>query len=103
MLRRQAGFAGAQGLVGLHRGEHGLELEQGDALFAHAGTKIVLDKEEFGAAMTVLALLRGPVDAFFDKVKVNADEPAVRQNRLRLLSQIRATLGEVADFSKIEG
>ena len=70
---------------------------------AHAGTKIALDKEEFGAAMTVLALLRGPVDAFFDKVKVNADEPAVRANRLRLLSQIRATLGDVADFSKIEG
>jgi glycyl-tRNA synthetase beta subunit len=70
---------------------------------AHAGTKMALDKEEFGAAMTVLALLRGPVDAFFDKVKVNADEPAVRQNRLCLLSQIRATLGEVADFSKIEG
>jgi glycyl-tRNA synthetase beta chain len=70
---------------------------------AHAGTKLALDKEEFGAAMTVLALLRGPVDAFFDKVKVNADEPAVRQNRLRLLSQIRATLGEVADFSRIEG
>jgi glycyl-tRNA synthetase beta chain len=70
---------------------------------AHAGTKIALEKEEFGAAMSVLALLRGPVDAFFDKVKVNADEPAVRANRLRLLSQIRATLGEVADFSKIEG
>ncbi len=70
---------------------------------AHSGTKLALDKEEFGAAMTVLALLRGPVDAFFDKVKVNADETAVRQNRLRLLSQIRATLGEVADFSKIEG
>jgi glycyl-tRNA synthetase beta chain len=70
---------------------------------AHAGTKIALGKEEFGAAMSVLALLRGPVDAFFDKVKVNADEPEVRKNRLRLLSQIRATLGEVADFSKIEG
>ena len=70
---------------------------------AHSGTKLALDKEDFGAAMTVLALLRGPVDAFFDKVKVNADEPAVRANRLRLLSQIRATLGEVADFSKIEG
>jgi len=70
---------------------------------AHAGTKLALDKEDFGAAMSVLALLRGPVDAFFDKVKVNADEPAVRENRLRLLSQIRATLGEVADFSKIEG
>lgn len=70
---------------------------------AHAGTKLALDKEDFAAAMSMLALLRGPVDAFFDKVKVNADEPAVRANRLRLLSQIRATLGEVADFSKIEG
>jgi len=70
---------------------------------AHAGTKLALDKEEFGGAMSVLALLRGPVDAFFDKVKVNADEPAMRVNRLRLLSQIRATLGQVADFSKIEG
>jgi glycyl-tRNA synthetase beta chain len=70
---------------------------------AHAGTKLALAKEDFAAAMSMLALLRGPVDAFFDKVKVNADEPAVRANRLRLLSQIRATLGEVADFSKIEG
>ena len=70
---------------------------------AHAGTKLALDKEDFGGAMSVLALLRGPVDDFFDKVKVNADEPAVRVNRLRLLSQIRATLGQVADFSKIEG
>ena len=72
-------------------------------LMAHDGTQVALKKEDFVGAMAVLALLRGPVDAFFDKVKVNADEPAVRVNRLRLLSQIRATLGEVADFSKIEG
>ncbi|HEY4135771.1 MAG TPA: glycine--tRNA ligase subunit beta [Alphaproteobacteria bacterium] len=70
---------------------------------AHEGTALALKTEDFGGAMTVLALLRGPVDAFFDKVKVNADEPEVRKNRLRLLSQIRATLGGVADFSKIEG
>jgi glycyl-tRNA synthetase beta chain len=46
---------------------------------------------------------RGPVDEFFDKVTVNSDDAAERANRLRLLSRIRATLGIVADFSKIEG
>ena len=59
--------------------------------------------EDFGAAMAALATLRGPIDDFFDKVTVNADDPALRQNRLRLLSQIGATLGAVADFSHIEG
>ena len=62
-----------------------------------------LDKEDFAAAMAQMAALRGPVDAFFESVKVNADEPAVRQNRLSLLSAFRATLHRVADFSKIEG
>lgn len=70
---------------------------------AQAGTKLALDKEDFTGAMTVLALLRGPVDAFFDKVTVNAEDKALRANRLRLLSRIRATLGAVADFSRIEG
>ena len=50
-----------------------------------------------------MARLRGPVDAFFDKVKVNDGDPSVRENRLRLLSRLRATLHLVADFSKIEG
>jgi glycyl-tRNA synthetase beta chain len=62
-----------------------------------------LEKEDFAAAMKALAGLRGPVDAFFDKVTVNADDRAVRENRLKLLSQIRDALGRVADFSKIEG
>ena len=70
---------------------------------AQGGTKLALDKEDFTGAMTVLALLRGPVDAFFDKVTVNAEDKALRANRLRLLSGIRATLGAVADFSRIEG
>ena len=65
--------------------------------------KQVLAREDFTAAMSHLAGLRGPVDAFFDKVTVNADDPAVRANRLALLSSIRATLGAVADFSRIEG
>ena len=59
--------------------------------------------ERFAAAMTCLARLRGPVDAFFDRVTVNCDEKASRANRLRLLSQIRSALGGVADFSLIEG
>ncbi|MEP2830049.1 glycine--tRNA ligase subunit beta [Parvibaculum sp.] len=60
-------------------------------------------KEDFGAAMSALAKLRAPVDAFFDKVTVNADDADVRANRLKLLAQIRAGLHEVADFSKVEG
>ena len=62
-----------------------------------------LDKEDFAAAMREMAALRGPVDAFFDKVKVNADDPKVRVNRLSLLAGFRAALHKVADFSKIEG
>jgi glycyl-tRNA synthetase beta chain len=60
-------------------------------------------KEDFAAAMSALAKLRPAVDAFFDKVTVNADDKAVRANRLRLLSEIRAATRAVADFSKIEG
>lgn len=59
--------------------------------------------EDFAKAMRGLALLRPSVDAFFDKVTVNADDPKVRANRLKLLAQIRAALHEVADFSKVEG
>jgi glycyl-tRNA synthetase beta chain len=62
-----------------------------------------LEREDFGAAMAALAGLRGPVDAFFAKVTVNDPAPALRANRLRLLSRIRATLGQVADFTRIEG
>jgi glycyl-tRNA synthetase beta chain len=63
----------------------------------------LLQGEEFGPAMTELARLRQPVDGFFDKVTVNTAEPELRANRLRLLSQIRATMNRVADFSLIEG
>ena len=57
--------------------------------------------EDFAAAMTALAGLRGPVDAFFDGILVNADDKAVRENRLKLLSAIRAACATVADFSRI--
>jgi glycyl-tRNA synthetase beta chain len=62
-----------------------------------------LGSEDFVGAMTVLSALRMPVDAFFDKVTVNVDDAKLRTNRLRLLSQIRATMNRVADFSQIEG
>jgi glycyl-tRNA synthetase beta chain len=60
-------------------------------------------KEDFAAAMTAMAKLRPAVDAFFDKVKVNDDDAQVRENRLKLLNEIRAATRAVADFSKIEG
>jgi glycyl-tRNA synthetase beta chain len=62
-----------------------------------------LEKEDFAGAMRALSKLRAPVDAFFDKVTVNADKADVRENRLMILSQIRDALGRVADFSKVEG
>jgi glycyl-tRNA synthetase beta chain len=77
-------------------------------LFSHLadaskGAQIALRSEDFTAAMAAMARLRQPVDAFFDEVTVNAEDKALRENRLQLLSAIGATLAEVADFSKIEG
>jgi glycyl-tRNA synthetase beta chain len=59
-------------------------------------------KEDFAGAMSAMAKLRPAVDAFFDKVKVNDDDPKVRENRLKLLNEIRAATRAVADFSKIQ-
>jgi glycyl-tRNA synthetase beta chain len=70
---------------------------------ATATAKAALEREAFDEAMTALAGLRGRVDEFFDRVTVNTDKPELRENRLRLLSEIRATLNRVADFSQIEG
>jgi glycyl-tRNA synthetase beta chain len=61
-----------------------------------------LEREAFTDAMAALAKLRRPVDAFFDRVTVNADDPRQRENRLCLLAKIRSALGTVADFSLIE-
>ncbi len=60
-------------------------------------------REDFAGAMLALSHLREPVDAFFEKVTVNADDPALRANRLKLLNALRAATREVADFSRIEG
>ena len=62
-----------------------------------------LKAEDFAAAMAALAELRGPTDAFFEGVTVNADDKDLRTNRLRLLTSIRAALHRVADFSKVAG
>jgi glycyl-tRNA synthetase beta chain len=62
-----------------------------------------VERERFVEAMGVMARLRAPVDAFFDKVTVNDKDATLRENRLKLLSRLRATLHQVADFSKIEG
>jgi glycyl-tRNA synthetase beta chain len=75
-----------------------------DALTA-AGPKLdaALTAEDFTGAMTALAALRGPVDAFFDKVLVNSDVAAERDNRLRLLTLVQTAMGRVADFSLVTG
>ncbi len=70
---------------------------------ALAAAETAVAGERFTDAMAALAGLRRPVDAFFDHVTVNAEDADLRRNRLLLLSQIRATLNRVADFSKIEG
>jgi glycyl-tRNA synthetase beta chain len=80
--------------------EHRLAAEI-DAVMPEA--QAAVGREDFTAAMASLARLRAPIDAFFNHVTVNDDEPAVRANRLRLLNRIRAAVHTVADFSKIEG
>jgi glycyl-tRNA synthetase beta chain len=71
-----------------------------DQAKSEAGAAVA--KEDFAAAMTAMAKLRPAVDAFFDKVKVNDDDAKVRENRLKLLNEIRAATRAVADFSKIQ-
>ncbi len=62
-----------------------------------------METEDFAAAMTAMAALRAPIDAFFDTVQVNTDNPIVRRNRLNLLSRIRQICLSVADLTRIEG
>lgn len=66
-------------------------------------TQAALNVENFEGAMRALSELRGPVDTFFDHVIVNADDKNLRENRLKLLNEIRAATLTVADFSKIAG
>jgi glycyl-tRNA synthetase beta chain len=65
---------------------------QADAAFARG---------DYSASLQSLAALKAPVDAFFDKVMVNSDDPALRANRLRLLSQLHGAMNRVADLSRL--
>jgi len=69
---------------------------------AKVGASVAVMNEDFESAMSAMAKLRPAVDAFFDKVKVNDDDPKVRENRLTLLNEIRVATRAVADFSKIQ-
>jgi glycyl-tRNA synthetase beta chain len=70
---------------------------------AEEEAKTAIEAEDFEGAMRALSRLRQPVDAFFDKVTVNAEDAGLRANRLRLLNDIREATRTVADFSRIEG
>src|SRR6185312_3867523 len=119
---------GANLLAGVKRAANILAIEEKKDKKSYAGTydlKLITEKEEtalaaaieavkqdtvaaigvenFAGAMRALSELRAPVDQFFDKILVNADDPKIRENRLRLLSEIRAATLTVADFSKISG
>lgn len=84
------------------------ETDEERALFAALDTsepaiKAAIKAEDFPAAMTAIAGLRAPIDAFFEAVQVNADNQIVRRNRLNLLHRIRAAGQQIADFTKVEG
>ena len=88
-----------------------VKFAQGDAekaLFgaldvADARIKPAMDVQDFLTAMAAMSKLRAPIDVFFDAVRINADSPMIRRNRLNLLSRIRNTCLSVADLSKLEG
>ncbi|MFV0411561.1 MAG: DALR anticodon-binding domain-containing protein, partial [Paracoccus sp. (in: a-proteobacteria)] len=84
------------------------ETEEERALFAALDTaepaiKAAVASEDFPAAMSAIAALRAPIDAFFEAVQVNTDNQIVRRNRLNLLSRIREAGRQIADFTRIEG
>ncbi|SFS70486.1 glycyl-tRNA synthetase beta chain [Sulfitobacter marinus] len=84
------------------------ETDEERALFdaldkAEAQINPAMAAQDFTAAMSAMASLRGPIDAFFDAVQVNSDNSTVRRNRLNLLSRIRAICSSVADLTKIDG
>ena len=84
------------------------ETSEETALFAaldaaEAAIKPAMAAEDFTAAMAAMAALRAPVDAFFTAVQVNSDNAVIRRNRLNLLHRIRATCGQVADLTRIDG
>ncbi|MGB7241778.1 MAG: DALR anticodon-binding domain-containing protein, partial [Sulfitobacter sp.] len=84
------------------------EADEERALFAaldaaEAKIKPAMETQDFGTAMSAMAALRAPLDAFFEAVQVNSDNPTVRRNRLNLLSQVRQICTGVADLTRIDG
>jgi glycyl-tRNA synthetase beta chain len=97
----EGAFAGAPGPSLLRDpAEQALHAALASALPA---AQAAIEAENFAGALSTLAALRGPVDAFFEGLQVNAPEPAIRLNRLRLLAQLREATRTVADFNKIAG
>ena len=84
------------------------ETDEERALFealdaAEAVITPAMERQDFSTAMSAMAALRGPIDAFFEAVQVNSDNATVRRNRLNLLSRIRGICLKVADLTRIEG
>ncbi|WP_412565866.1 glycine--tRNA ligase subunit beta [Thalassobius sp. MITS945101] len=84
------------------------ESDEEKALFAaldlaEAAITPAMQSEDFEAAMTAMAALRAPIDAFFEGVQVNSDNEVVRRNRLNLLNRIRQICGGAADLTRVEG
>ncbi|MGE5320191.1 MAG: DALR anticodon-binding domain-containing protein, partial [Hyphomicrobiaceae bacterium] len=76
------------------------------ALFAALGeiaprADAAFESGDYTASLQALAALKAPVDAFFDHVMVNADDPALKANRLALLGQLHRTMNRVADLSRL--
>ncbi|HWH82724.1 MAG TPA: glycine--tRNA ligase subunit beta [Burkholderiaceae bacterium] len=68
---------------------------------ADPGSRAAFERGDYAASLTALAPLKAPVDAFFDAVMVNADDPALRANRLGLLATLHAAMNRVADLSRL--
>ena len=84
------------------------ETDEEKALFkaldaAEAKITPAMEAQDFTTAMSAMATLRAPIDAFFEAVQINADSATIRRNRLNLLSRIRTICGSVADLTRIEG
>jgi glycyl-tRNA synthetase beta chain len=99
-------LAGA--IAEMAEGTAGADLPQEKALIAaldeaERKASAAIDAEDFTGAMAALALLRKPIDDFFDHVTVNDPDAAKRERRLNLLMRFRDAVNRVADFSKIEG
>jgi glycyl-tRNA synthetase beta chain len=113
------GFKRANNILSQAEAVDGVEYSYGaDVKFAETGEernlfgaldtsevkiKPAMRVQDFASAMSAMATLRTPIDAFFEAVQINSDNPTVRRNRLNLLSRIRTVCSSVADLTKIEG